>query len=160
MANKTTLVVAGLLIIAAVIYLIISSTSQTANFYMTIAELQEMGEEAIQRNLTISGAVIGDSIDYDPMQPRLTFTIVQIPADLKEIEAAGGLAEVLHKAAHDPDAPRVQVVYQGIQPDLLKDEAQAIVRGYLDPDGTFHADQLLLKCPSRYAADLPEQLED
>jgi cytochrome c-type biogenesis protein CcmE len=43
-------------------------------------------------------------------------------------------------------------------PDLLKDEAQAIVTGKLGADGVFVADELLLKCPSKYAADVPNQV--
>ena len=40
-------------------------------------------------------------------------------ARIKEIEAQGGLAEVLHAAATDPNRSRLQVVYQGVKPDLL-----------------------------------------
>ena len=35
-------------------------------------------------------------------------------------------------------------------PDLLQHEAQAIMTGRLGDDGVFYADELLLKCPSRY----------
>jgi cytochrome c-type biogenesis protein CcmE len=47
-----------------------------------------------------------------------------------------------------------------VKPDLLQHEAQAIVRGHQQPDGSFYADDLLLKCPSRYAEDIPAQIED
>ncbi|MGC9348157.1 MAG: cytochrome c maturation protein CcmE [Anaerolineae bacterium] len=160
MNNKRNFVVAGVLILAAVVYLIVSSTGSTASFFLTIEELEEMGSQAQERNLTVSGAVIGETIIYDASKPRVTFTIVQIPGDLKEIEARGGLAAVLAAAVDDPDAASLNVVYDGARPDLLQDEAQAIVRGRLHADGTFHADELLLKCPSRYAEELPEQRAD
>jgi cytochrome c-type biogenesis protein CcmE len=67
------------------------------------------------------------------------------------------LAAVLHQAVNDPAARRLQVVYVGPKPDLLRDEAQAIVTGRLGDDGVFYADELLLKCPTRYEEALPSQ---
>jgi cytochrome c-type biogenesis protein CcmE len=157
MAGKGKFIFAGLLILAAVIYLIVSNTGSTAHYFLTIEELRAMGDRAIGRNLTVSGAVLGDSIVYDPTIPQVTFTIVQVPADPKEVERAGGLAAVLHAAVNDPDAPRLEVVYNNVKPDLLKHESQAIIRGHLGEDGRFYADEVLLKCPSRYQEAVPEQ---
>lgn len=157
MASKTKFIAAGLLIVAAVAYLIISSTGNSANYFLTIEELQAMGDESAGRNITISGAVLGDTILYDSLAPRVTFTIVQVPGDPEEVEQAGGLAKVLHDAVNDATAPRLEVVYEDIKPDLLQNEAQAIMRGQLGADGRFYADEVLLKCPSRYEEDIPEQ---
>ncbi|MBN1246041.1 MAG: cytochrome c maturation protein CcmE [Anaerolineae bacterium] len=158
--NKRNFLVAGALIVVAVGYLIFSSTGSTASFFLTIEELQTMGQAALERDVTVSGAVIGDSIVYDATQPRLSFAIVHIPGDQDVIEAAGGLAKVLHEAVTAATGPRLYVVYEDIKPDLLQDEAQAIVRGRLQPDGTFLAHELLLKCPSRYAEEIPNQIEE
>jgi cytochrome c-type biogenesis protein CcmE len=49
------------------------------------------------------------------------------------------------------------VVYVGVKPDLLRNEAQAIVTGSVGADGVFHAEELLLKCPTRYEEAVPEQ---
>jgi cytochrome c-type biogenesis protein CcmE len=38
----------------------------------------------------------------------------------------------------------------------LKHEAQAIVTGTLGEDGVFYADELLLKCPTRYQEEVPQ----
>lgn len=160
MSNKRNLILAGFLILGAVIYLIVTSTSRSAGFFLTIEELQALGTEAQHRNSTVSGAVLGESIRYEPSIPRVTFTMVQVPGDPKAIEAAGGLAKALHDAVNDPTAARLDVVYHGLQPDLLTHEAQAIVRGRLQADGVFYAEELLLKCPSRYVEDLPQQVED
>jgi cytochrome c-type biogenesis protein CcmE len=150
---------AGFLIVAAVIYLIVSSTSGTAHYFLTLEELQAMGDEAIDRNITVSGAVLGNTVVYDSSLPQVVFTIVQIPGDPQEVEGAGGLAAVLHTAVNDPSAPRLDVVYNDVKPDLLQNEAQAIVRGRLGDDGRFYADEVLLKCPTRYEEDVPGQVE-
>ncbi len=157
MQNKITFVIAGVLILGAVIYLMVSNTSNTAQYFLTVEELQALDDEAYDRNITVSGAVLGDTIQYDELGPRVTFTMVQVPADPQEVERLGGLATVLHAAVQNPDAPRLTVVYNSVKPDLLQNEAQAIVRGKLGPDGYFYADEVLLKCPTRYEEDVPEQ---
>jgi cytochrome c-type biogenesis protein CcmE len=50
------------------------------------------------------------------------------------------------------------VVYKGAKPDLLKDEAQAILTGKVGADGIFYASELLLKCPTKYQAAVPTQV--
>lgn len=152
-------IVGGLLIIAAVVYLIVSSTQASAQYFLTVDELVAKGEEVQNRDLRISGAVIGDSIQYDQQTLTLTFTIAAIPGDNADIEAQGGLAEVLYRAVNDPNRQRIQISYNGVKPDLLRDEAQAIVTGKLGADGVFYAEELLLKCPTKYEEAVPEQAE-
>lgn len=156
-ASRTKFLIGGLLIAAAVIYLIVSSTQAAAQYYLTIDELVTDPTLAEDRELRISGAVLGDSISYDARSLTLEFTMVNVPGDLDEIEQAGGLAEVLHQAVNNPSATRIDVVYEGPMPDLMRHEAQAIVTGRMDADGIFHADELLLKCPTRYEEQVPVQ---
>lgn len=157
--GKTKFLLGGALILAAVVYLIASSAHATAQYYMTVEEAAALGEEAPNRDLRISGAVDGETIEYDAESLRLEFTIVNVPADQKAIERAGGLARVLHEALQNPDAARMPVVYEGPRPDLLRHEAQAIVTGRMGDDGVFYAEELLLKCPTRYEEDVPLQSE-
>lgn len=152
-------VVGGLLIISAVVYLIVSSTQASAQYFLTVDELMAKGDSIQNRELRISGAVIGDSIQYDQKTLTLTFTVANIPGDNAEIEAQGGLAEVLNQAVNDPNRARLNVVYNGVKPDLLRNEAQAIMTGKMGPDGAFHAEELLLKCPTKYEEAVPEQAE-
>ena len=149
--------VGGLLIVAAIVYLIISSTQASAQYFMTIGELESKGVSVQGRDLRISGAVLGESIQYDPESLQLSFMIADIPGDNADIEAQGGLAVVLHEAVIDPNRPRLQIVYSGPKPDLLRNEAQAIVTGKIGEDGVFYANELLLKCPTKYEESVPEQ---
>jgi cytochrome c-type biogenesis protein CcmE len=142
--------IAGGVILLAAGYLIVSSTLNSARYYVTVAELHEMGETAQGRSLTVSGAVLGASVYEDEAQGWVTFTLVNIPSDDQEIEAQGGLEAALHAAVVDAGASRLDVVYMGGMPEMLRDEAQAICRGMLGTDGRFYAEEILLKCPSRY----------
>ena len=147
----------GLMILAAVVYLIISSTQASAEYFMTVDELKAKGDAVIGRNLRASGAVIGETIKYDPQTLDLEFTVANVPGDNNEIEAMGGLAKVLYEAVNDPNRSRLIVKYNGPMPDLLRGEAQAIMTGKLGEDGIFYADELLLKCPTKYEPAVPSQ---
>jgi cytochrome c-type biogenesis protein CcmE len=155
--QRNKFLLGGLLILAAVIYLIFSSTQASAEFFMTVDEVNAQGQSVVGKNLRLSGAVVGDSIQYDANTLTLSFDVAHVPGDNADIEAQGGLAEVLHAAVMDPTRARVKVVYIGPKPDLLRDEAQAIMTGHMAADGIFYADELLLKCPTRYEQAVPGQ---
>jgi len=159
-SGRLKFIIGGAFIIAAVAYLIFSSMNANAEFFMTVDEVQAKGQEVIGRNLRISGAVVGSTIFYDPQTLNLSFEIANVPGDNAEIEAEGGLAAVLHAAVIDPSRSRIGVVYQGARPDLLRDEAQAIITSQLGEDGVFYADELLLKCPTKYEQAVPNQVDN
>ena len=155
--GKAKFIIGGLLIAAAVVYLIVSTLGSTSQYFMTVQELNENTAKVGGREVRVSGAVLGDTIQYDPETLTLKFTVAHTPGDQEEVDAAGGLAAVLHAAVMDPNAPRLQVVYTGVKPDLLRNEAQAIMTGKMGDDGVFYAEELLLKCPTKYEDAVPEQ---
>jgi cytochrome c-type biogenesis protein CcmE len=150
-------VIGGILILGAVIFLIWTATAANAEYFLTIDELNAKGSSIVDRNLRVSGAVIGDSIQYDAPNLTLSFEVADVPADNVALKTEGGLAEALHQAVMDPSRARMKVVYVGPKPDLLRNEAQAIMTGHLAEDGTFYAEELLLKCPTRYEEAVPDQ---
>jgi cytochrome c-type biogenesis protein CcmE len=149
--------IGGALILAAVVYLIVSSTQASAEYFMTVDELNAKGSSAINQSVRLSGAVLGDTIQYDAETLTLTFDVAHVSGDNAEIEAQGGLAVVLYEAVNDPTRSRITVRYEGVMPDLLRNEAQAIMTGKLGEDGVFVAEELLLKCPTKYEEAVPEQ---
>jgi cytochrome c-type biogenesis protein CcmE len=150
-------VIGGVLILGAVVFLIWTSTAANAEYFLTIDELNAKASDVVDKNLRVSGAVIGDSIQYDAQSLTLSFEVAHVPGDAPDIETEGGLAEALHQAVMDPARARIKVVYVGPKPDLLRNEAQAIMTGHLGTDGVFYAEDLLLKCPTRYEEAVPEQ---
>ncbi len=152
-------IIGGVLILAAIAYLIFVATKNEGQYFYTIEELKDSGAAAVGDNVRVSGAVIGESIQYDAQKLELRFTVANVPADQKEIDAQGGLAAVLAAAVRSPNAARMDVIYNGVRPDLMKGEAQAIMDGRIDENGLFHADTLLMKCPTRYEGDIPVQAE-
>ena len=150
-------VIGGILILGAVVFLIWSSTAATQEYFLTVDELNTKGSEVADKNLRVSGAVIGDTIQYDAQSLTLSFEVAHVPGDNAALETEGGLAIALHEAVIDPSRARIKVVYVGPKPDLLRNEAQAIMTGHMGEDGIFYAEELLLKCPTRYEEAVPEQ---
>ncbi len=148
----------GILIVVAILYLIASTTQSTSHYFYSVDELNARGTEAVGENVRISGAVLEKSIMYDPETLELRFTVAHVPGDQEEVDAQGGLASVLHTAVTDPNSSRLDVFHNGPLPDLLRNEAQAIMDGHLTEDGIFVADTLLLKCPTKYDDELPTQV--
>jgi cytochrome c-type biogenesis protein CcmE len=154
--SRAKYLVIGVVLLGVVAYLVISGTA-TARYYITVDELvNESGN--VGKNVRVAGAVDGNTIHFDPDTQTLTFTVANIPSDNETIREAGGLAAVLHYAVENPNATRMQVVWENAEvPDLLQHEAQAIMSGTLLEDGTFQANEVLLKCPTRYSDEVPEQ---
>lgn len=137
--------------LATVVYLIISGTTSGARYFITIDELIT-NSEYVGKTVRVSGAVIGDTIKYDKTSLTIDFTVANIPEDTTD------LARVLHEAVSNPEAQRISVhIENEVMPDLLQHEAQAILSGKLGEDGIFYANELLLKCPSRYEEVAPNQ---
>jgi cytochrome c-type biogenesis protein CcmE len=150
---------AGVVILAAVAYLLFSSTAIGARYYVTVDELLQ-DPDMVGKTVRVSGAVVGDPL-FDPDTQELSFTVANIPNDNDAIKEQGGLAEVLHKAVENPEAPRMKVVaHEKEIPDLLQHEAQAIMSGKLVEENggyVFYAEEITLKCPTRYSDDVPQQ---
>ena len=56
--QRSKFILGGLLILAAVVYLIASSTQASAEYFMTVDELKAEGSAVVGKSLRASGAVI------------------------------------------------------------------------------------------------------
>jgi len=136
---KPKYLLGGSLLIMAAAVMIIQGMASSAQYFLNVSQLREKAEVQGQ-NVRISGTVIGDSIDWDGRTLHLEFQIVD------SVEQIGV-------------QPPLTIAYDGPKPELLEDHAQAIVEGRLGPDGKFKADTLLLKCPTRYEEQFPNQAQ-
>ena len=130
------------LIAASVVFLIVTSMSANAQYFYTVEELRAKGQGMLDQNVRVSGAVVNSSTKFEVRdnQPYLEFEI----ADADKVGVQTPL----------------RIVYNGPKPDLIEEpHAQAIIEGHLGADGNFHADNLLLKCPSRYEEEFPNQVD-
>jgi cytochrome c-type biogenesis protein CcmE len=139
--NRWKYVAGGLIIIAAVVFLVVNAMSGSTQLYKTVDEFYAEQSRLVGRDLRVAGWVLGDSIKYtqiDDTTSRLEFDIVD------DISNPG---HRLHIVAMNEAVP-----------DLLQHEAQALVEGVASEDGSFYSNPggLLLKCPTRYEELEPE----
>ena len=125
-SNPTAIIVATVVILATVAWLTLTGVRDNKSYYVTISELQGLGNKAYTRHLRVAGNVQPGSISR-----------VGTNAQFNLLEQG----KTLH------------VSYQGTEPppDTFKDDAQALAVGTYGHDGVFHATQIQAKCASKYA---------
>ena len=134
-ANKQIkFVIGGVLILAAIVYLVVTSIQTTGAYYMTVAEVNSKAQDLTGKKIRMSGAVSQESAQWDAANLLLTFALTDETGEL------------------------VTVSFHGSRPSNFTRATEAIVEGQLQPNGVFRADNLLLKCPSRYE-EAPEVTE-
>jgi cytochrome c-type biogenesis protein CcmE len=110
------------------------------SYYVTIPEMNKMGDQAYQSNLRVEGFVKPATIQASGTHVEFVLT---------EYESHNP------KSAANPHT--VTVKYDGSEPppDTFKGDAQALAIGTMGRDGVFHATQLQAKCASKYAPAAP-----
>jgi len=131
MKKKTQIWIGAGIIAAALLFLMVSSFTQSSVYYYTLDELAGL-QVSPQQRIRVSGQLVKESIQYDPTQPLLRFTI-----------------------QNSDSTYRLNVVYHDVMPDNFLRSEEVVATGYLKGT-TFEADQLLIKCPSKY---VPEEQE-
>lgn len=129
-------IIGGLLLLTFVGFLVFQvydATTTTGAYYLTVGELYERAPEIYGERVRVSGNVVGNSEDWNAQQVTLRFKIA------------------------DESMEELPIVFYGPRPDNFARAASAIIEGELLPDGTFQAETLLLKCPSRYEEE-PEEV--
>jgi cytochrome c-type biogenesis protein CcmE len=115
-------------IVGALVWLAAGGFSETKTYYKTIAELDQMGANAVGKRLRVAGDVETGSVER--VGGRVRFVLAQ-------------------------EQLRLRVVYEGSAPlpDTFRDGAQAIADGRMGPNGVFQATKIQAKCASKYEAE-------
>lgn len=116
----------SVIILATIAWLAFTGTRDNRSYYVTITELQGMGDRAYSRHLRVAGNVQPGSIRH--FGTNADFTLLE----------QGKLLRVDYRGAEPP-------------PDTFKDDSQALAVGTYGRDGVFHATQIQAKCASKYA---------
>ncbi|HLJ46444.1 MAG TPA: cytochrome c maturation protein CcmE [Bryobacteraceae bacterium] len=121
-------------IVGVLVWLAMGGINESKSYYKSIAELNTMGHDAMNKKLRVGGDVVAGSITHNGRE--VSFTLKQ-------------------------DALMLKVVYNGMEPlpDTFKAGAQALAEGKLGADGVFQASKIQAKCASKYEAK-PVQNKD
>lgn len=122
--------IATVVIVGTILYLAVTGVEANKSYYVTIQELQSMGNRAYTRHLRVAGSVEPGSIRRNG--PHAQFVLME-------------------------QGRKLQVSYMGSDPppDTFKGNALALAVGMYGRDGVFHATQVQAKCASKYAPAKP-----
>jgi cytochrome c-type biogenesis protein CcmE len=118
-------IIGGVVVAVVIGALIATSFSGSTSDYLTVAEVKALGPDQT-RDSRVAGEIVPDSVEWSTRELHLTF----------EVEDGTG---------------QLAISYYGPQPDMLVDAVEAVVVGKYDPaTRVFEAEELLMKCPSKY----------
>ncbi|MCK5521173.1 MAG: cytochrome c maturation protein CcmE [Candidatus Marinimicrobia bacterium] len=132
--NKGIKITAGILIIVAtIIYWTFQSLDGNEIYYMTVKDLKSSEFVNADSRVKLGGLVKAGTINK--------ITPMSVKFQIKQ------------------DSCWINVSYEGIIPDMFKDEAEVIIEGkYIE--GEFVADNLIAKCASKYETNFEHQEEN
>jgi cytochrome c-type biogenesis protein CcmE len=126
--------VAGGVIALAVAYLVVMGLQGTTVYFLTVSELQAKGPAAQNQLYRVSGMLVPGTLSRESSGLGVRFSIA------------------------DGASSPMPVVYRGGQvPDIMGDNIEIVAEGKLDAQGTFTANTVLAKCPSRLENAAPEE---
>jgi cytochrome c-type biogenesis protein CcmE len=134
-SNRLKFIIGGVAMLGAIVFLVINAVSGNTQLYKTVEEFYSEQGQLVGRDLRVAGWVMGDSIKFeqiDTTTSRLEFEIVD--------------------DYNNPHQRLKVVAMNEAMPDLLQDQAQALVEGRAGENGVFMVNPggLMLKCPTRY----------
>ena len=125
MSSMMKFVIGGVVVVVVIGVLIATSFSGSTSDYLTIAEVKALGPDQA-RDSRVAGEIVPDSVEWSTRDLHLTFEV-------------------------DDGTGQLAISYHGPQPDMLVDAVEAVVVGKYDPEAqVFEAEELLMKCPSKY----------
>ena len=128
---------------AAIGYLIFAAVRNTAEYYLTVNELNQRKAELNGQMIRVAGRVQPGNISWDPTSLTLVFAISELPPDpnqpaVTQVVAKGGAAVWRVVSRGQP------------KPDMFAAGRDVIVEGRPAADNTIEATQVLTSCPSKY----------
>lgn len=137
--NRTRLVILLLVVGLALGYMVYAAFPGNALFFMTVSEFMSKDEAQDGRIVRVAGKLVDGSFLREGNSTLTSFQLI----DKDDINPSVLLA----------------ATYDGVLPDLFfNPHSEIILQGSYNLDRVFHADTILVKCPSKYRS-LEEELQ-
>ncbi len=122
-------IIGGVVVLGLIAYLMISAIQSAGAYYREVHEVLSQQTALTGKAIRVSGDIVPGSIQYDSANLQLNFKISD-PTNAQQ---------------------QLPIHFHGVKPDQMEREgSSAIVEGTLKTGGVVEANNLLLKCPSRY----------
>jgi len=128
MSAGMKVLIGGVVVAAALIWLGFVGFQESKAYYITVDEYDSMKEDLEGKTLKLAGEVEPGSIDRS--KPQMEFVI-----------------------SNQNKKIRVQYIGKDIIPDTFQDGTKALVEGAVSPEGIFQASDIEAKCASKYEAE-------
>ena len=126
---KKRYVIGGVIVLAAVIYLLVIIINDSTSYYLKVSEFYDRIDQFENTNVRIAGTIAGGSITWDAEDVELSFTVTE-------------------------GEKYLPVIYNGASPTGFKAGSNLLVEGKYGSDDLFHATLIILRCSSKYEAQL------
>ena len=123
--KKLKPIIIAFVIFGIIGYLIYAGLRDTMTYYLTVSEVLANTTGESNEPIRVGGLVSPSSVQWDPKELRLSFTLE---------EKAASLA----------------VEYQGVVPDSFKPGIEVVLEGIYTGNGRFTATTIMPKCASKY----------
>lgn len=128
MNRKNKIVISSIVLAALIGYLTFTGMGNTISRYIEIDELKSGGYEG--QIVSVNGTVVNDTLMWDPGKMELKFKL-------------------------GDHSGTVDVYYKGNLPNSMREEIPVVVQGKYS-DGVLTARNILVKCPSKYEAEIEQ----
>ncbi len=137
-SNRTRFLIISTVVILALGYMIYAAFPGNALYFLTVSEFNSNSEVQDGRLLRVSGKLVEGTFGREGKSIESQFQITD----------------------NDGDSPGItlQASYTGVLPDLFfNPHSELILEGSYGANRVFHADNILVKCPSKYR-DLEDEV--
>lgn len=124
-------VVLGLVIAVALVGYVIMDGFEAETYFYTVDQAVDKGDALIGETVRVKGLVEAGSIEGEAGQLHRAFRLVE-------------------------NGKSMRITYDRAVPDTFEDGVEVVAEGTVDADFTLAADNLMVKCPSRYEGENPD----
>ena len=128
-SGRVKLAIGAAVVLVALGYFAFMAFQSATVYYYTVGEIQDRGPTAAGETVRVSGKLMDGSFSRDPDSTLARFALTDGGTELS--------------ATHD-----------GVLPELFFNEhSEIILEGSYTPEGVFQSHNVIVKCPSKYAAE-------
>ena len=137
-SNRTRFIIVATVVVLALGFMIWAAFGENTRYFLTVSEFNSKADVQDGQMVRVSGKLVEGTFNRGEKS-----TLSQFQLTDKEGVSSG--------------TALLQASYEGVLPDLFfNPHSEIILEGSYNATGVFHANEILVKCPSKYE-DLEEQ---
>ena len=130
--HKFKFIIFGVVLILAIGYMVYAAFPGNVLYFLTVSEFMGSDEYHDGRRIRVSGTLVDGSFQRIDNSTQSNFQLID-------------------KSGSSVD--RLEASYVGVMPDLFfNPHSEIILEGRYEESDIFHAEHILVKCPSKYQA--------